>query len=84
MIWITSSFQHLKILMGICITGALEYSFHVFPATPLSSTVLQISHITLLLFVIFTSLPSILEVTEHTNDQENDKILDTSTHKKKD
>ena len=82
MIWKSVKSLKMRILMGVCITGGLEYSFNVFPATPLSSIVLQISHLLLLMFVIFASLPSILEVNENTK-QDYGKTHETLRHTKK-
>ena len=83
MIWKSVKSLKMRILMGIFITGGLEYSFNVFPATPLSSIVLQISHLLLLVFVIFAPLPSILDVNDDTN-QDYGKTLESLTHTKKD
>ena len=35
--------------MRISLLGAIEYAFNVFPATPMSSAVLQVAHLLVLL-----------------------------------
>lgn len=45
---------NLPNVLSVFIMGAIEYSFNVFPATAISSLILQLSHV-ILLFALWTS-----------------------------
>ena len=57
LLWYNASFP---LVMRLVLVGMLEYAFNVFPATALSSSVLQGSHLLLLI-----ALRPPLEITEH-------------------
>mmetsp|Transcript_27524 Transcript_27524/g.31823 ORF Transcript_27524/g.31823 Transcript_27524/m.31823 type:complete len:112 (-) Transcript_27524:61-396(-) len=47
--------------MRILILAGIEYAYNIFPATPLSSAILQICHLLILLWVIaFAKFPKIV------------------------
>lgn len=48
-------------LMMITTMGSIEYSFNVFPATPLSSGVLQCSHLIILVMSYYADVPDIVK-----------------------
>jgi alpha-1,3-mannosyltransferase len=51
----------LPALIMVIMLGSIEYSFNVFPATPLSSGILQCSHLLLLVASYYADVPDILK-----------------------
>jgi hypothetical protein len=43
----------------LLISAGIEYAFNVYPATPLSSAILQAAHLLLLLAIAFSKAPDI-------------------------
>mmetsp|Transcript_8532 Transcript_8532/g.12159 ORF Transcript_8532/g.12159 Transcript_8532/m.12159 type:complete len:108 (-) Transcript_8532:295-618(-) len=60
----------IPFMMKIILVGAVEYSYNIYPSTPLSSGLLQISHFATLVTIWRTDVPSIY----HSCDSK-DKIL---------
>lgn len=50
----------LSVLFKLLVMGAIEYAFNVFPSTPMSSTILQVAHLCILVYLYLSPAPSIL------------------------
>ena len=65
--WITATPTLVNLVASIVAIFGIEYAFNVFPATELSSLILQLSHAFLLLKIVCANVPSITSKADDEN-----------------
>ena len=58
LLWTTIRESNVRLVVRLLLLGGLEYAFLTFPATPVSSTVLQVCHFVILAAVWVHGFPS--------------------------